>query len=136
MEKLRIGVIGTGNISNCHMDGYKALGDMVEVVACCDIDEQKMNAWADRWGVEKRYTDYCEMLEKENLHAVSVCIHTFVRYDSAPVQCLYDIFLCSRDKSLGVSIFDSYYEVSSVLLGEEVVVKGCSYSSHMERTGR
>ena len=32
---LKIGIIGNGGISNAHMDGYKALGDRVEVVACC-----------------------------------------------------------------------------------------------------
>ncbi len=73
MEKLRIGVIGTGNISNCHMEGYTAISDLVEVVACCDLDRKKMDAWAERWGVPNKYTDYNEMLAKENLHAVSVC---------------------------------------------------------------
>ena len=29
---LKIGIIGNGGISNAHMDGYKALGDRVEVV--------------------------------------------------------------------------------------------------------
>lgn len=28
---LKIGIIGNGGISNAHMDGYKALGDRVEV---------------------------------------------------------------------------------------------------------
>ena len=41
-KKLRVGIIGTGNISECHMSGYKALGDEVEVVAACDIDEKKL----------------------------------------------------------------------------------------------
>ena len=74
MEKLRIGIIGTGNISNCHMEGYTAIPDLVEVVACCDLDQKKMDAWAERWGVKNKYTDYNEMLAKENLHVVSVCI--------------------------------------------------------------
>ncbi len=73
MEKLRIGIIGTGNISNVHMGGYKALPDLCQVVAVCDLDESKVKAYAKNNGVANYYTDYNEMLEKEQLDAVSVC---------------------------------------------------------------
>lgn len=73
MEKLRIAIIGTGSISNCHMTGYKAIPDKCEVVAVCDIDEEKVKKYAEQYGVPAYYTDYNEMLEKENIDAVSVC---------------------------------------------------------------
>ena len=38
---LKIGVIGNGTISRYHGLGYKALGDRVEIVACCDLVEEK-----------------------------------------------------------------------------------------------
>jgi len=72
MSKLRVGIIGTGGISHCHMTGYKALPDEVEVVAVCDIDEEKVKAYAERYNVGAWYTDYNEMLEKEKLDCVSV----------------------------------------------------------------
>ena len=72
MSKLRVGIIGTGGISNSHMSGYKALPDEVEVVAVCDINEPKVKAYAEKYGVPVYYTDYNEMLEKENLDCVSV----------------------------------------------------------------
>lgn len=31
-RKLRVGIIGTGNISHCHMAGYKKYKDLVDVV--------------------------------------------------------------------------------------------------------
>ena len=34
------------------------------------------------------------------LHDLAVLVHTFVRYDAAPVEGFDDIFLCSRYKSL------------------------------------
>lgn len=73
MAKLKIGIIGTGNISNVHMGGYKALPDKCVVTAVCDLDEAKVKAYAEANGVANRYTDYNEMLEKEDLDAVSVC---------------------------------------------------------------
>ena len=73
MEKIKIGIIGTGNISAFHMCGYKALPELCEVVAVCDIDEQKVKKYAANHGVERYYTDYNEMMSKEKLDAVSVC---------------------------------------------------------------
>ena len=72
MSKLRVGIIGTGGISNSHMSGYKSLPDEVEVVAVCDINEPKVKAYAEKYGVPVYYTDYNEMLAKENLDCVSV----------------------------------------------------------------
>lgn len=73
MKKLRIGIIGTGNISHCHMAGYKRLSDRVEVVAACDIDEAKLHGYCKQYGIPSEYTDYNEMLRKEELDCVSVC---------------------------------------------------------------
>ena len=73
MEKLRIGIIGTGGISNVHMGGYKANPERCEVVAVCDLDAEKVKAYAEKYGVPAYYTDYSEMLAKEHLDAVSVC---------------------------------------------------------------
>lgn len=73
MEKLRIGIIGTGGISNVHMGGYKANPERCEVVAVCDLDAEKVKAYAEKYGVPAYYTDYNEMLAKEHLYAVSVC---------------------------------------------------------------
>ncbi|MBR4467340.1 MAG: Gfo/Idh/MocA family oxidoreductase, partial [Clostridia bacterium] len=72
-RKTRIGIIGCGNISHCHLGGYKAMPDRVELVACCDIDEPKAKAYAEANGFKSYYKDYNEMLAKEALDAVSVC---------------------------------------------------------------
>ncbi|MBO5071236.1 MAG: Gfo/Idh/MocA family oxidoreductase [Roseburia sp.] len=73
MSKIKVGIIGTGGISHCHMDGYKALPDRVEVIAVCDIDEEKVKAYAEKYNVPRWYTDYNEMMAKEDLDCVSVC---------------------------------------------------------------
>ena len=72
MEKVKVGIIGTGGISNAHMGGYKAIPDRVEMTAVCDIDEEKVKAYAAKYNVPRWYTDYNEMLAKEDLDAVSV----------------------------------------------------------------
>ena len=47
MEKLRAAIIGSGGISACHLRGYRKLPN-VEVVACCDINEQTAKAYAEK----------------------------------------------------------------------------------------
>lgn len=72
MNKIKIGVIGTGNISGAHISGYKAL-DNVELYAACDINEERVKACAEKNGFKHVFTDYNEMLKLEELDAVSVC---------------------------------------------------------------
>lgn len=73
MSKVRIGLIGAGNIANTHMENYKNVKDG-EVVAICDIDKGKAERLAKKFGVEKFYGSMEEMIASENLDAVDVCV--------------------------------------------------------------
>ena len=74
MSKIKIGLIGAGNISQAHLDAYKSVKD-AEVVAICDINEENLNKTADKYGIEKRFTDLDEMLTKcPELDAADVCV--------------------------------------------------------------
>ncbi len=70
---LRVGIIGNGGIANAHMDGYKALGDEVELVACCDINFPKAQAYAEKYGIPNCYDNCYDMLKENDLDIVSVC---------------------------------------------------------------
>ena len=54
-----------------HAAGYAAV-DETEMVAACDIHEGRLAHFVERWNVPAAYTDYREMIEKENLDIVSV----------------------------------------------------------------
>lgn len=74
MSKLKVALIGAGNIANVHLDSYTKNCE-VEVVAICDINEQRLNETADKYGIAKRYTDLDSMLEAEKeLDAADVCV--------------------------------------------------------------
>lgn len=81
MSKLKVGIIGTGGISRMHTESYQAL-DNVEIVACCDIDGEKVKAYAEKYGIPRYYTDCREMMEKETLDLVSV-----TTWNSAHCEC-------------------------------------------------
>ncbi len=71
MGKVKIGIIGTGSISNLHMAGYTRL-ENVEVIAACDINGKRVKKFAETYGIPHTFTDYNEMLKMKELDAVSV----------------------------------------------------------------
>lgn len=73
MKKLRIGMIGAGNIAKTHLVSYSR-NAYAEVVAICDINEATLNETADEYGIEKRFTSVDEMLKSVELDAADVCV--------------------------------------------------------------
>lgn len=76
MDKLRLGIIGTGGIcNNKHLPSLKKVADKVEVVALCDLSREKAEATAARHGLEgvAIYTDYHELLADKSIDVVHVC---------------------------------------------------------------
>ncbi len=74
MTKIRIGVIGIGLIGQTHLENYSQIGD-AEVVAVCDINEQAAREVATRFGVQDVYTDFRQLLKRDDIDAVDVCLH-------------------------------------------------------------
>lgn len=72
-KKLKIGIIGTGSISESHIHAYRK-NPNVEVYAFCDIREDRLKEMGEKYGVTRLYTDKDVMLrELPELDAVSVC---------------------------------------------------------------
>lgn len=74
MKKLRVGIIGCGGIANNkHLPSLKALGG-TDVVAFCDIIQEKASKTAQEYGTAdaKVFEDYKDLL-KLDLDAVYVC---------------------------------------------------------------
>ncbi len=87
-RKVRIGIIGCGGIANGkHMPSLKRLAQ-VEMVAFCDIVEERAVKAAADFGVPgaKVYTDYKELLKDETIEVVHVLTpnraHSFITVDA------------------------------------------------------
>ena len=68
---IRVGIIGTGIMANGHVQAYQRMRG-VKVTACCDIVRKKAAAFARQYEIPGCYTDYQEMLAREELDGVSV----------------------------------------------------------------
>ena len=75
-KKLRVGIIGTGGIAHAHMASYLKMPD-VELVAAAEIIPGRAEAFFEEFGVKgvHIYADYKEMLDREQLDAVSICTY-------------------------------------------------------------
>ena len=75
-EKLRIGIIGCGGIANGkHMPSLKVFDNEVEMVAFCDMIEERAQKAAKEYGAANAavYTDYRKLLEDKTIDVVHVC---------------------------------------------------------------
>jgi len=71
VSAVKAGIIGCGDISGLHADAWRAAG--AELVAIADVDEERLNARGDEWGVPERSTDYRALLARPEIELVSIC---------------------------------------------------------------
>ncbi len=75
-KKLKIGLVGTGWIAESHIKSFLRMDD-AEVVAAADLIPGKAEKFMDRFGVKgvRFYPSHKEMIDSEELDAVSVCTY-------------------------------------------------------------
>lgn len=72
MNKIKIALIGGGGMANgVHYPSLAAFDD-VELVGLCDLILSKLQATAERFQIEKTFTDYKQMLEATSPDAVYI----------------------------------------------------------------
>jgi len=62
-KKVKVALIGCGGqAANMHFPSLKEFED-VDIVGACDINEKRLNEIADKFEIEKRFTDYKKLIE-------------------------------------------------------------------------
>ncbi|MGG3282225.1 Gfo/Idh/MocA family protein [Paenibacillus solani] len=72
MKSINVGVIGTGSISAMHLQSYQKHAN-ANLLAVCDLNEERAQRAAEKYGATKVYTDYNELLADPEIDAVSIC---------------------------------------------------------------
>lgn len=73
MSKLRVGVIGLGEVAQViHLPIIESLPERYELAAICDISPGLLKRLGDRYRVEHRYTDFHEMIAAGGLDCVFI----------------------------------------------------------------
>ena len=78
MTTLNVGIIGTGMIAHgAHAEAFGAVKG-VKVLAACDTDRPRLEAFAGKYHIPKLYTDYEKLVADDELEAVSVALPVFL----------------------------------------------------------
>jgi len=103
MSRIRVGFIGAGARANLsHYPSVADLPELAQMAAVCDLDQQKLKATADRYGIEARFTDLHEMLDRVELDAV-YCITPPTQLFDVVMPCLEAGKHVFTEKPLGAS---------------------------------
>ncbi len=79
-EPIRVGVVGTGGIAQFQAKSLLKL-EGVEIVAGCDVREEALKDFAEKFEVPHTYTDFNEMMDLAHMEAVTVCTPNFMHRD-------------------------------------------------------
>lgn len=74
-RKIRVGVIGAGQIGTLHLENYATLTDWAELVAVCDASPAAASHAAERFNIPNQYQDFRQLLQRDDIEAVDVCLH-------------------------------------------------------------
>lgn len=75
---LKIGLVGVGGISGAHIPAWNAMEDTT-LTAICDIRPERMEPYPE----PHHYTSIDEMLEKEELDILDICLPTYLHVPTA-----------------------------------------------------
>jgi predicted dehydrogenase len=81
MPRFRVGVVGAG-VGFSHAEMFQQLPDLYEVVAVCEVDEQRRKAFVDRFGVAIE-TDRLEDLFSHDLDLLDISTPSSLHFSQA-----------------------------------------------------
>jgi predicted dehydrogenase len=73
-DKVRVGVIGAGQIGTHHLTTYAQI-PQAQVVAVSDLFPAKVDAARQKFAIADGYADFRELLKRDDIDAVDVCVH-------------------------------------------------------------
>lgn len=101
--KYKVGVIGCGGMGHRHTEAWQAKPE-TDVIAVADISEEAARRVAQANGVERIYTDYRELLRKEELDIVSIPTWQGVRAEIAVASAEAGVKAIIGEKPMSTSL--------------------------------
>ena len=78
MKRVKVGIIGCGNISRYgNAPGYLEC-EKAEITAVCDSLRERARECMSSWGSERFYTDYRKLLRDDGIDAVDICLPNYL----------------------------------------------------------
>src|SRR5262252_2202228 len=106
MDRVRLAIVGCGNISQLNAPGYLQ-HPRCDVVALCDSVPERATRRAREWGISPRiYSDFKQVLEDPAIDAVELLTPTWMHADQIVAALAADKHV-SAQKPLAVSVAEA-----------------------------
>jgi predicted dehydrogenase len=130
VSKLKWGIIGCGVIAPWHADSVVD-SETADLVAVCDVDEAKGQAFAAEYGGVALYTDYREMLKEGGIDAVSICTPSGLHSEMTVAAAEAGVHvLCEKPMAITVPQMDAMMEaVAKAGVKLEVIFQRRTYDT-------
>ena len=109
MKKLRVAVIGCGNISDMHLKSI-VKNNKAELVAVCDNKRERADTTAEKYNV-KAYYDYEKLIEEESLDVVHLCLPHYLHTPVAEFAFKHNINVIS-EKPMSIKLKDAEHAMN------------------------
>ncbi len=91
MDKLKMAIIGSGQIARVtHIPNYQSM-ENVELVGICDTNPDAAKAVAEQFGITRYFGNHLEMLSELRPDAVTICVpnkfHCQITLDALEAGC-------------------------------------------------
>jgi predicted dehydrogenase len=73
-KRIRVGIVGAGEISGHHIRGYLQAGEFAQVTAIADIDAERAHRRVEAIGNAEVFVDYREMIASPLVDAIDICL--------------------------------------------------------------
>lgn len=79
-KSLNIGMVGYGFMGRVHTNAYRKVNHFFDLdyqpvlKAACARNEERIQAFADRWGYQSVETDWRKMISREDIDVIDICV--------------------------------------------------------------
>ena len=93
--------LGCGPRARRHAQAYETVA-RGQIVAICDLDEERLNSFGDDFGVDTRYTDIHEMLDKERPDLLHIVTLPGLRVETMTIAAEHEVPLAIVEKPIAL----------------------------------
>lgn len=107
-RRMRVGLIGAGTIAfSAHLPAMRKLRDTLELVAVADVRADNAERAAREYGAEAHYSDYHELLARDDLDFVDICTPEFLHAEQTEAAAAAGVhIMCEKPMCASVAEAD------------------------------
>ncbi|WP_211116728.1 Gfo/Idh/MocA family protein [Glycomyces buryatensis] len=131
----RLAIVGTGGIAGAHADSVRShLDGRIEMTAAVDPDTARLEAFQERFGVEKGYASLKELLDSEELDLIDLCTPPGLHAEGAIAGLEAGVgVICEKPPALSLAEFDRIAAAAAASEADFAVISQHRFGSAAQR---